>query len=84
MMKVDDALLGIGSIAFAMSGVWAYTVDAVLKDETDIQSYLLGKEKYKDNSDAAGERAKTLKKLQRIPFFALWIAGLILSILAIT
>jgi hypothetical protein len=84
MTKLDDILLGVGSIAFAMSAVWTYTVDNFFKDETELQSDLLTKKKYEDNETAAGDRAKALKKVQQAPFFVLWVAGLVLSILALT
>jgi hypothetical protein len=83
MTKLDDILLGVGAAAFAMSGVWTYIVDNFLHDETELQADLLGKEKYKGDVTAAGDRAKTLKTRQRAAFFALWIAGLALSILSL-
>jgi hypothetical protein len=82
MTKPDDALLAIGSIAFAASALWASMVDSILKDETDIQTRLMKKPKYANNPTRAGDRAKQKKIMQRIVFIVLWISGLILSIFA--
>lgn len=84
MTKPDEALLGLGSIAFALSAVWVYVVDTLFKDTTEIQTKLMGKSKYENDPDAAGDRAKMIKLAQRTLFFVLWIAGLVLSILAFT
>jgi len=90
MTKLDDILLGVGSAAFAMSGVWTYIVDNFLKDETELQATLMANEKnkkknkkYQNDETAAGNRAGTLKKRQRAAFFLLWAAGLVLSILSL-
>jgi hypothetical protein len=84
MTKPDDGLLAIGAILFAASGVWASMVDSIIRDETDIQTRLMRDkpDKYKDKPTEAGNRAETIKLIQRIVFVVLWIAGLILSILA--
>jgi hypothetical protein len=82
MTKPDEAILGLGSIAFALSAVSAYIADAFCKDETDIHTELLARPEYKRKPQAAGDRVKRVKRWQRTPFFVLWLAGLVLSILA--
>jgi hypothetical protein len=84
MTKPDEALLGIGSAAFALSAVWVYVVDTFFKDASEIQTKLMGKSKYENDPGAAGDRAKKIKHVQRTPAVVLWIAGLVLSILAFT
>jgi hypothetical protein len=83
MTNSDEVLLGIGSILFAASGVWASAVDSIFRDATTIQAQLMTKPKYEDKPTEAGDRADALKMIQRIVFLALWIAGLILSIIAL-
>jgi hypothetical protein len=91
MTRLDDILLGVGSIAFAMSGVYTYIIDNFLKDETGIQAALQANKKdkkeyrkYKDDVTAAGDKASAIKNRQRAVFFFLWVAGLVLSVLSLT
>jgi hypothetical protein len=91
MTKLDDILLGVGSIAFAMSGVYTYITDNFLKDQTEIQAALQANKKnkkkyrkYEKDVTAAGAKAGAIKNKQRAIFFFLWVAGLVLSVLSLT
>lgn len=80
---INDAILGVGATCFALSGVWTYIADNVLPDETAIQTRLLETAKYLGKSAEAAGAAHRRKQIQRGAFFILWIAGLVLSILAL-
>jgi len=74
---LNEFLLGLGDLAFAIAGLVTFVVEYVLPDTKKIARNLSQKEGL--TGGEVTDKAENIKRCQRSLFFVPWILGMLLS-----